>query len=92
MFEKMLGIVFSIDICTLHRKSSKNVDLNICVHTWHLHSVSVKGHKQGFELAVPVMGISALKLVLRNIGNSQRNRRKTVEKLRQKGKIYFIKI
>ena len=27
---KMLGIVFSIYICTLHRISSKNVDLNIC--------------------------------------------------------------
>ena len=32
--------------------SLKNIDLNICAHTWH--SVSVMGHKQGFELAVPV--------------------------------------
>ena len=46
---KMLGIVFSIYICTLHRISSKNFDLNICVCTWH--SVSVMGHKQGFDLA-----------------------------------------
>ena len=51
----MLGIVFSIDICTLHRISSKNVDLNvdlnICAHTWH--PVSVMGHKHRFDLAVP---------------------------------------
>ena len=47
----MLGIVFSIDICTLHRISSKNVDLNMCAHTWH--SVSVMGYKQSFDLAVP---------------------------------------
>ena len=51
---KMLRIVFSIDLCILHRVSSKNVDLiNICAHTWH--SVSVMGHKQDFELAVPVL-------------------------------------
>ena len=47
----MLGVVFSIDICTLHRMSYKTVDLNICAHTWH--SVSVMSKKQGFELAVP---------------------------------------
>ena len=47
----MLGIVFSIEICTRHRMSFKNVDLNICAHTWH--SVSVMGHKKGFDLAVP---------------------------------------
>ena len=47
------NVVFPIDICTLHRISSKNVDLNMCAHTWH--SVSVMGHKQGFELAVPVL-------------------------------------
>ena len=51
MFKKMLGIVFSIDICTLHRMSFKNVDLNICAHT--SHSVTVMGHKQSFDLAVP---------------------------------------
>ena len=51
MLEKMLIIVFSIDICTRH--SSKNVDLNICAHT--RHSVSVLGHKQGFEFALPVL-------------------------------------
>ena len=50
MLKKMLEIVFSINICTLHRISS-NVDLNICAHTWH--SGSVLGHKQGFEHAVP---------------------------------------
>ena len=54
----MLGIVFSIDICTLHRISSKNVDLNICAHTWH--SVSVMGHKQSFDLAVPVLTMNNL--------------------------------
>ena len=48
----MLRIVFSIDICTHHRMSSKNIDNNICAHTWH--SVSVMGHKQGFELNIPV--------------------------------------
>ena len=51
MLKTMLGIVFSIEICTRHRMSFKNVDLNICAHTWH--SVSVMGHKQGFDLAVP---------------------------------------
>ena len=51
MLKKMLEIVYSIDICTRHRMSSKHVDLNICTHTWH--SVSVMGHKQGFELALP---------------------------------------
>ena len=49
----MLGIVFSINVCTLHKMSSTNVDLNICAHTWH--SVSVMDHKQGFDLAVPVL-------------------------------------
>ena len=49
----MLAIVFSNDIWTLYRISSKNFYLNICAHTWHL--VSVVGHKQGFELAVPVL-------------------------------------
>ena len=34
-----------------------------------------------------LMGISALKTDLRNIGNSQRNRRKRLEKLRQKRKV-----
>ena len=34
-----------------NRMSSKTVYLNICAHTWH--SVSVMGHKQGFEFAVP---------------------------------------
>ena len=47
----MLGIDFSIDIYTPHRMTSKNDDLNMCAHTWH--SMSVMGHKQGFELAVP---------------------------------------
>ena len=47
----MLGIVFSIEICTRHSMSFKNVDLNICAQTWH--SVSVMGRKQGFDLAVP---------------------------------------
>ena len=47
---KNLGIVFSIDICTRHRMIYKNINLNICAHTWH--SVSVMGHMQGFELAV----------------------------------------
>ena len=28
--KKMLGIVFSIDICTPHRISSENVDLHMC--------------------------------------------------------------
>ena len=59
----MLGIFFSIDICTLFRKSSKNVDLNICAPTWH--SVSVIGHKQGFDLAVSV--------ILLNINVKNRN-------------------
>ena len=49
----MLWIVFSFDICPLHRISFKNVDLNMCAHTWH--SVSVIGHKQGFDLAVPAV-------------------------------------
>ena len=49
----MLGIDFSIDICTLQRIGSKNVDLNICAHTWNL--VSVMGHKQGFKLVLPVL-------------------------------------
>ena len=53
----MLGIVFSTDICTRHRMSSKNVDVNICAHTWH--SVSVMGHKHGFKLAVPEKTIRA---------------------------------
>ena len=35
----------------------------------------------------PLMGIPALKPVLPNIGNSQRNRRKSVEKLLQKRKV-----
>ena len=37
----------------LHSSQDKfqNVDLDICAHTWH--SVSVMGHKQGFNLAVP---------------------------------------
>ena len=47
----MVGIVFSIEICTLHRITSKNIDLNICAHTWH--SVLLMGHKQGFDLAAP---------------------------------------
>ena len=54
----MLEIVFSIDICTRHRMSYKNVDLNFCAHTWH--SVSVLGHNQGFELAVPVFKVHIL--------------------------------
>ena len=49
----MLGIYFSVDICTLHMISSKNVDLNIFAQIWH--SMSVMGHKQGLELAVPVL-------------------------------------
>ena len=49
----MLGIFFSLDICSSHRMSSINADLNICAHTWP--SVSIMGHKQGFELAVPVI-------------------------------------
>ena len=49
---KNLGIDFFIDICTRHRKSSKNVDLNICAYTWH--SVPVMGHKQGFEPELPI--------------------------------------
>ena len=55
----MLGRVFSIDICTLHRINSKNVDLNICAHTWH--SMSVMGHKQGFDLAVSEVKLLFLK-------------------------------
>ena len=38
------------------------------------------------------MGISALKPVLRNIGNSQRNRRNPIEKLRQKRKVNLKKL
>ena len=53
MLKKMLEIVYSIDICTRHRMSSKHVDLNICAHTWHY--MSVMGNKQGFELAVPAL-------------------------------------
>ena len=53
--KKILGLVFYIDICTHHRMSSQNVDLNICAHTWY--SLSVMGHKQDVELAVPVMRI-----------------------------------
>ena len=34
MLKKKLGIVFPIDICTRHRMSYKNVDLNICAHTY----------------------------------------------------------
>ena len=50
MLKKILGIVFfSID--SLHRISSKNVDLNICAYT--RHSVSVMGQKYSFDLAVP---------------------------------------
>ena len=49
----MFWIVVSIDICTLYRMKSKNVDLNMCAHTWH--SMSVLGHKQGFELVVPAL-------------------------------------
>ena len=42
ILKKMLGIVFfSVDICTRHRISSKNVDLYMCAPTWH--SVSVMG-------------------------------------------------
>ena len=58
----MLGIVFSIDICTRHRMSYKNVDLNFCAHTWH--SVSVLGHNQGFELAVPVFKVYSTAVLL----------------------------
>ena len=46
-----MGIDFSIDIFTRHRISSKNIDQHFWAHSWH--SVSVMGHKQGFELAVP---------------------------------------
>ena len=48
----MFGIVFEIDIFTCHRISYKNVDFNICAHTWN--SVSVMGYKQGFDSGVPV--------------------------------------
>ena len=58
MLKNMLGIFISIDICTLHRISSKNSDLNICAHT--CTQVSVMGHKQGFDLAVPVITFSSL--------------------------------
>ena len=34
-----------------HRTNFNDVDLNVCAQT--CHSVSVVGHKQGFELAVP---------------------------------------
>ena len=62
----MLGIDFFIGICTRHRKNSKNVDFDICVHTWHL--LLVMGHKQGSDLAVPVL--TELKLDV-NIGPQQ---------------------
>ena len=44
--------------------SFKKVDLIICAHTWH--SVSVNGHKQGFEVAVPLVyvHITGLKFTL----------------------------
>ena len=42
-----------IDICTRHRKSSKNVDLNICGHDLTL-GVSY-GPNPGLELAVPAI-------------------------------------
>ena len=48
---KNVGNSFSFDICILHPINSKNVDHNIGAHTWH--SVSVMGHKQGFDSAVP---------------------------------------
>ena len=51
--KNMLGIVFSIDICTRHRMSSNYVYHNMCAHPWH--SVSVKGQKQDIELAVPAV-------------------------------------
>ena len=53
--------VYSIDILSHYKMIGhdlcgqdefQNVDLNICVQTWH--PVSVLGHRQGFELAVPV--------------------------------------
>ena len=50
----MLEKDFLIGICTRHKKSLKNVDLNMCAQTWH--SASVIMHiKQEFELAVPVI-------------------------------------
>ena len=60
----MLGMVFSIDVCTRHRISSKNVDLNICAHPWY--SVSIIGHERGFEFAEPVLG-SLLKILIDSI-------------------------
>ena len=37
--DKFDGNSFSINICTIHRISSKNVYHNICAHTWHSESV-----------------------------------------------------
>ena len=42
---------FFIDTCTRSKTSLKNFHLKICAQT--CHSVSVLGHKQVFELAVP---------------------------------------
>ena len=42
----MLGIDFFIEICTCHRKSPKNVDLNTCALDTQVVSL---------ELAVPVL-------------------------------------
>ena len=53
MIIKMCRIVLFIDMCTHHKTSSKNVDLNIWAHA--RHSVSVMGHNQDLELAVPVL-------------------------------------
>ena len=47
IFVENLRKILYIDICTSHKKSCKNVDLNICAQKGH--SVSVLGHKHGFE-------------------------------------------
>ena len=57
----MLEIVF-IYIFTSYKTSFKSDDLNNFVHAWH--SVSVLGHKQGFELAVPEINTLQISVVI----------------------------
>ena len=57
MLIKVLAFFYLIDIFTLHKMSSKNIELNICAYTWH--SVSVMGHEQGLELTVPELQVIA---------------------------------
>ena len=53
VFNNMLEIVSLFDICTLHKKSYKNVDHSMCAQNWH--SVSGLKHNHGLELSSPVM-------------------------------------